>query len=218
MSIKTYNKGTAEQLTANFTTSEFDCKCGRYCHTTQIDEKLVEYLQQIRTHFNQPIFITSGYRCPTHNANVGGASNSYHRKGQACDFYVNGVSPAEVCKYAESIGIKGIGIYDNFTHIDTRDYKSFWKGHSQTYVSTFGGAVANNDKAQKYQTLNFGKKNSDVKLLQERLITLGYDLGVYGADGHYGTKTYTAVCKFQRDNGLTVDGICGAKTWAKILE
>lgn len=218
MSIKTYTKGQAEQLTANFNTREFDCKCGRYCSTTKLDEKLVEYLQQIRTHFNQPIFITSGYRCPTHNANEGGSSGSYHTKGQACDFRVNGVSPTEVCKYAESIGIKGIGIYDNFTHIDTRTYKSFWKGHNQAYVSTFGGTTTNNNKAQKYQTCSFGKKNSDVKLLQERLIALGYDLGVYGADGHFGTKTYIAVCKFQRDNGLTVDGIAGTQTWSKVLE
>lgn len=218
MSIKTYRKGERNQLTANFNSNEFDCKGNGCCYSTHIDPKLVEYLQQIRTHFNRPIFITSGYRCATHNAKVNGSSGSKHKQGMACDFRVDGVSPAEVCKYAESIGIKGIGIYDNFVHIDTRDYKSFWKGHNQVYVSTFGGTTTNKNEAQKYQSCSFGKKNSDVKLLQERLIALGYDLGAYGADGHFGTKTYIAVCKFQRDNGLTVDGIAGTQTWSKVLE
>lgn len=49
-------------------------------------------------------------------------------------------------------------------------------------------------------------------------MSMGYDLGVYGADGHFGTKTYVAVCQFQRDNGLDVDGIVGNNTWNKILE
>lgn len=215
MSIEKLSKGKKTQLSNNFISREFDCKGNGCCDTTYIDPNLVYYLQQIRTHFNQPITITSGYRCEKHNANVGGEKGSYHMKGMACDFVVKNVSPLEVAKYAESIGVKGIGCYTNqgFTHIDTRDWKYFWKNSSTNSVSTFGGTTTNNNKAQQLQTLNFGKKNADVKKLQERLIALGYDLGIYGADSHFGTKTYTAVCKFQRDNGLKVDGIVGQQTW-----
>lgn len=214
MSIKTYKKHSNKQLSPHFNSNEFDCKCGGYCNTTYIDDKLVDYLEQIRTHFNQPITITSGYRCERHNANVGGERGSFHKEGgRATDIQVKNTAPIEVAKYAESIGIKGIGLYSNFVHIDTRDYKYFWKNSSTNSVSTFGGATTNKNKAQQHQTLSFGKKNSDVKILQEKLIDLGYDLGVYGADGHFGTKTYIAVCKFQRDRGLTVDGIVGQKTW-----
>ena len=38
------------------------------------------------------------------------------------------------------------------------------------------------------------------------------------ADGFYGAKTQAAVGKAQRYYGLEVDGICGPKTWAKLLE
>jgi uncharacterized protein YcbK (DUF882 family) len=49
---------------------------------------------------------------------------------------VKGVAPREVAKYAESIGIKGVGLYEtsvdgHFTHIDTRTSKSFWYGQSE---------------------------------------------------------------------------------------
>ena len=210
-------KHSTEQLSTNFKAREFDCKCGR-CSRTQIDTKLVEYLQIIRNHFGTPITITSGYRCPAHNAEVGGATKSKHALGQAADIQVKGVEPLEVAKYAESIGIKGIGLYDNFVHIDTRTAKYFWRGHNEQYTTTFNGATESNNKAQQKQTLRFGMKNNNVMILQQLLEQQGYDLGVWGADGHYGTATYTAVCKFQRDKGLTVDGVCGNQTWSALLQ
>ncbi|MGN1342286.1 MAG: D-Ala-D-Ala carboxypeptidase family metallohydrolase [Bacilli bacterium] len=87
----------------------------------------------MREHFNAPITITSAYRCLTHNSRVGGATGSRHTKGDAADIVVKGVSPKTVAQYAESIGIKGIGLYETsadgfFTHIDTRTTKSFWYG------------------------------------------------------------------------------------------
>ncbi|SUY80084.1 putative N-acetylmuramoyl-L-alanine amidase [Clostridium tetani] len=35
----------------------------------------------------------------------------------------------------------------------------------------------------------------------------GYSIGSYGADGYFGNATLNAIKKFQRDNGLMVDGI-----------
>ena len=145
MSIKTYKKGSTEKLSTNFTVKEFCCKGSGCCTTASIDTALVDYLQKIRTHFKAPVTINSGYRCAKHNKAVGGASGSYHTKGQAADIVVKGVKPAEVAKYAESIGILGIGLYETdrdgyFVHIDTRTSKSFWYSHSQEYRRTFGGA------------------------------------------------------------------------------
>lgn len=62
-----------------------------------------------------------------------------------------------------------------------------------------------------------GAKGNITKLIQKRLLSLGYDLGKYGADGDFGTDTYNAVVKFQKDNGLTQDGIVGQNTWRKLL-
>src|SRR5690606_25498801 len=51
----------------------------------------------------------------------------------------------------------------------------------------------------------------DVVELQERLKTIGYDPGQI--DGVYGPATETAISNFQRDEGLTVDGVVGPETW-----
>lgn len=146
MAIKSYKKGIATKLSTNFNSTEFDCHGSGCCAATLVDEKLVEYLQKIRTHFGKPVTISSGYRCPVHNKNVGGVTGSRHAKGQAADIYIKGVTPAEIAKYAESIGILGIGLYEtdsdgHFVHIDTREYKSFWYGQKQAKRTTFGGAI-----------------------------------------------------------------------------
>lgn len=66
-------------------------------------------------------------------------------------------------------------------------------------------------------TLRMGSTGEYVTLLQTKLIQRGYSLEPYGADGKYGNKTVEAVKAFQRDNGLTADGICGKNTWNAIL-
>lgn len=147
MAVKTYAKTSNTSLSKNFKASEFSCHGGGCCKTVMIDELLVEYLQKIRDHFGKSITITSAYRCPVHNRNVGGATGSRHVKGQAADIVVQGVSPREVAKYAESIGVKGVGLYETakdgyFVHIDTRTVKSFWYGQAQAYRSTFGGTAS----------------------------------------------------------------------------
>lgn len=63
-----------------------------------------------------------------------------------------------------------------------------------------------------------GDSGSEVKTLQENLIRLGYSCGSAGADGDFGDKTDAAVRTFQKDNGLTVDGLAGEKTQAKIQD
>lgn len=58
----------------------------------------------------------------------------------------------------------------------------------------------------------------DVKAVQQRLINLGYDLGLSGADGIAGRKTTAAVAKFQADRGLVIKypGTIGPKTLAAL--
>lgn len=57
------------------------------------------------------------------------------------------------------------------------------------------------------------RKNSrgyDVKNIQKQLVQLGYDTN--GVDGIFGEGTFEAVVQFQKDQGLTPDGIVGEKT------
>ena len=65
-------------------------------------------------------------------------------------------------------------------------------------------------------TLRKGATGPYVVECQEDLLKLGYDLSPYGADGKYGDTTIREVKKFQTDNGLVADGICGQMTWAAL--
>ena len=222
MGVKTYQENSKTQLSKNFNSYEFRCGLGSpcACSTILIDDKLVEHLQKIRDHFGKSITITSAYRCPSYNKRIGGATGSYHSKGMAADIVVNGVTPREVAKYAESIGILGIGLYEtasdgHFVHIDTRTYKSFWYGQACAPRATFGGNSNNtitSGNSTNVKTFSMGSNGSAVQELQEKLIALGYSCGEYGADGDYGDGTASAVRDFQRKNGLIEDGIVGPKT------
>ncbi len=50
--------------------------------------------------------------------------------------------------------------------------------------------------------------------LQSALKNAGYYEG--GVDGKVGTGTIDAIRRFQADNGLDADGVCGRKTWSKL--
>ena len=57
-----------------------------------------------------------------------------------------------------------------------------------------------------------GAEGSEVVVLQEALIALGYDVGKDGADGDFGANTEAAVKRFQSASGLLVDGEAGPDT------
>lgn len=59
-------------------------------------------------------------------------------------------------------------------------------------------------------------RGTDVKSVQEELISRGYSTGKRGADAAYGKETEAAVKRFQKDNGLKQDGIVGKNTAEKL--
>lgn len=245
MAIKNYVKGDNQKIAANFRAREFDCQGRGCCSTTPIDEKLVEYLQQIRDHFGKPVYLTA-YRCPTHNAKTPNAApRSRHIYGQAADFHIDGVAPAEIAKYAESIGVKGIGLYDTFVHIDTRETKSFWYSHAQERRTTFGGTpqqdgysleqfirdvqgntgsevdgIAGPETLGNTVTISryVNRTHPVVEFIQKRLYSLGY-IQVGEADGIAGAKFEEAMKAFQYDHNCKTDGEATAKnrTWRELL-
>ena len=66
-----------------------------------------------------------------------------------------------------------------------------------------------------YTTIRLKNEGARVKILQSALIRLNYLSGK--ADGKFGSKTLDAVALFQKENGLSVDGLAGKKT-LKALE
>lgn len=104
-------------LSEHFSLSEFRCKCG--CGQVIVVPALIELLEYVREFSGFPIIITSGYRCPDHNAAVGGEPSSAHLTGEAADIAVH--SDTERFAYLEAMflyGIRRLGVYPSWLHLD----------------------------------------------------------------------------------------------------
>ena len=67
----------------------------------------------------------------------------------------------------------------------------------------------------KLRTIKQGADGGGVYLLQTLLVQNGYKLD---CDGQFGGQTDYVLRAYQEKNGLTIDGICGPKTWSKIKQ
>jgi len=86
---------------------------------------------------------------------------------------------------------------------------------------TVDGIVGNNTwkyllTLPPYPTMRQGAKGSYVTLLQRLFESNLIPVGTI--DGDFGTRTTNAVKTFQQNNNLTVDGIVGNNTWAKLTQ
>lgn len=230
MAVVTYQKDNRTKLTANFAIYEFACQGSGCCTTVKIDTELVAILQKIRDHFGKPVYINSAYRCAKHNRAVGGSTNSYHTKGMAADIRVDGTTPSEVAKFAESIGVLGIGLYSNFVHVDTRKTKFFWYGHEQSPRSTFGGKVATNTSTATATKISYTQKDfiKDIQkifgvtqtgvadqALLEKTVTISRiknykHAAVKPIQKYLYSLGYTEVANLNKPNNM-FDGIAGGK-------
>jgi uncharacterized protein YcbK (DUF882 family) len=77
-------------------------------------------MEEVRAKFNRPIAITSWYRDPRSNREVGGSPRSQHLLGLACDFTVDGLTPKVVQLALENWWEGGLGYGATFTHLDSR--------------------------------------------------------------------------------------------------
>lgn len=234
MAIRSYAKADDDLVSDHFCVREFSCHGTGCCDCTYIDEELVSLLEQIRTHFQAPVLINSGYRCQKHNRSVGGATASQHLKGKAADVRVAGVLPIQVAQFARQCGAGGVGLYDNFVHVDTRKGNAFWdsrkeitkRDDSKTFrmnIQIVCGVSVDGEIGP--ETLNklpliswrHHSRHAAVYFIQQELLELGYtEIGQ--ADGIAGPKFDAAVKHFQRKQDLSQDGIIGPNTWGKLLE
>lgn len=226
--IKQYEKGKAVKLSANFKSTEFDCKCSRKdCKITLIDLDGVACAQRVRDFFGKEIVPTSGYRCAVHNKNVGGVSSSKHLKGLAFDLKCpKGVSLNDFAFACEQAGFRGVLRYDGkgFVHCDMREniYRGITTngGKSFTEVETFNPNPPPKEVTVKLPILKNGSKGDTVRTLQTLLNAKGYK-GKNGkaltVDGIFGANCGYAVKALQRAGNITADGIVGEDTWNLVL-
>lgn len=108
----------SHQLSANFNESEFRCPC---CLVTVVQPALVVALEALRAKVGSPILIRSGYRCPKHNAEVGGVPRSQHVLGTAADISALNRSGRELFEMAQAIpAFNGLGVAPTWIHVDVR--------------------------------------------------------------------------------------------------
>ena len=110
-----------EKVSEHFRVKEFACKDG--CEFVLISKTLIEILEGLRGKINEEIYINSGFRTPTHNKTVGGATLSYHQYGMAADIRAKTKTPKELYNILEKMleGWGGLELHKTFIHIDTRD-------------------------------------------------------------------------------------------------
>lgn len=211
--IKSYSKSKDgnKKLSDNFVVREFACKDGS--DTILIDHDLIPLIQRFREYVEASVWFNSAYRTASYNKKVGGASKSYHVRGQALDIpfskdYKYLISRDKMCAFFNSLGVKGIIRYSSFIHVDTRTSK-YHADNNGNYL-TYGKV-----HIPFRQVLQRNSKNVDVGILQYKLKMLGYDVG--NADMDFGGKTESVVRNFQQNNGLKVDGIVGSVTWNKLF-
>jgi hypothetical protein len=120
------------QISKNFRLSEF--RPGRHTYEyIRLSPALIHTLEEIRERTGRPITVTSGYRPPAYNREVGGVSNSCHVDGLAADIYCEGLTTLQLHAICERvIGHRGgVGYYptSGFIHVDLRGYEARWSGY-----------------------------------------------------------------------------------------
>lgn len=216
MPIKIYEKGSQRQLSANFKLSEFHCHCNlKSCKTTKVDDELIERLQWLRERAGASITVNSGFRCAAHNKSVGGSTTSKHPMGRAADIVIKGMKAEDMAKLAVKAGFRGVILYDNRVHVDTREVTTFYHRnynggkYSKPAKTSWGVSAEVNPYTEPTATVKSGSKGLDVRWVQWALKAYGMAVGV---DGSFGAKTVAAVRKYQAANSLTVDGRVGPAT------
>lgn len=141
--------------------------------------------------------ITSAYRSPEHDREVGGTGRGYHTLGQALDVAGDWNGMDKFAKWAKATGeFRSVlwqvsGHYDH-VHLSWKD-----KGGGGVYKDPENGLVSNGDKG------------GIVEAIQDLL-------GSLNIDGLFGDKTEKAVEEFQDNRNIQKDGIVGPVTWNKL--
>lgn len=122
-------------LSPHFSKAEFACHC---CRELKVEQKLIDALERLRGLAGKAIIVHDGYRCPAHNQEVGGVSNSEHTQGTASDVEISGLSLEQMYELAMQVpefAHGGIGVYDGgFLHLDVRQHVARWARVRGQYV------------------------------------------------------------------------------------
>lgn len=116
-----------------------------------------------------------------------------------------GMTGAPVKRLQEKLGVDADGIFGGGTQQAVKDYQ---KANGLAVDGIAGPDTFTAMGLHELVLLRVGSRGAAVKKMQE---ALGID-----ADGRFGPGTKKAVMDFQKENGLTVDGMAGPNTLARM--
>lgn len=125
MRLDLAREGRTFRLSEHFTLGEFASRDG--ADMVLVHPATILILEAVRRRYGRAFSPNSAFRTPRHNIRVGGSPRSKHLLGMAVDIAVPGVTPEEVARFAEEIGVGGIGIYPTFVHLDCAGRRR-WRG------------------------------------------------------------------------------------------
>ncbi len=157
----------------------------------------------------------------------GSTYSSFHMWGTSFDFYRNDGKGAfndsdgfftKVGKIGQSIGLEWGGSWKHPVdkpHFQLPDWGSTPSklkalyGTPEKFMTTWNKPVKPSEEEYDMKTIQKGSTGRAVRVWQ---IIIGVT-----ADGEFGANTVTATKKFQKEHGLTADGVVGKITWNKGL-
>ena len=108
----------------HFSDAELTCQCG--CNRQKMETSFMTKLEKLRVAFDRPMPVTSGFRCPMHNAQASKTGLSGpHTTGKAVDIQVSGADAHRLLTLAlkhefTGVGLKQAGVHrSRFLHLDT---------------------------------------------------------------------------------------------------
>ncbi|HBN85593.1 MAG TPA: peptidase [Clostridiales bacterium] len=161
------------------------------------DRRAIEAFNVTRTNWGRPIYVGFAFKRIWEG---GHGCQSQHYAGVSFDVAQNLTSAerAQLRNLAESLGVWG--------YVEPEYLTPTWV-HFDRRTGTPACAAG-------YPTLRFGSRGVYVLVLQDALNALGYTGS--GLDGVFGAGTQNAVMRFQRDRGISADGIVGCMTWTEL--
>lgn len=125
-----------------FTAAEFACKGAGCCGgASRMDPQFLELVDELRHRVGFPLLVSSGYRCPVHNARVSSTGQAGpHTTGRAADFLVYGPRAFALLRRAQELGFTGVGVRQKgfrgsrFLHLDNLTAAD---GHPRPWVWSY---------------------------------------------------------------------------------
>lgn len=210
--IKKFESGDKSQLSPHFNVQEFKCKCGKE-HEILLSTELVDKLEKLYSALNcSKIIVTSGYRCTTHDRNVGGNGTGQHTKGNAADICCYGqdgqsISSKTVCCKAQDIGFGGIANIDTsyqYTHVDVRSNSKWYgdetKGNSTvtSHFYSYFGISKTNEPLMKGIDVSVHNGNIDWQKVKMPESNLPFSVQDMGVNSRRKTRDLRRITEMQR--------------------